>query len=134
MAAATKPCMITDMSRNGFAMALSYPFFAGAAGLSGALAGVDPLKAGVNLAGLEFSSSKLPGRVNVDYPAPKDPGKLPPRANGGEATLHVCKKKRCFHSIQEAVNASRGGDTIKVANGTYKEGVQIRNRGRSGLH
>jgi parallel beta helix pectate lyase-like protein len=69
----------------------------------------------------------------VDYPAPKDPGKLPPRANGGEATLHVCKKPRCFHSIQEAVNASRGGDTIKVANGTYKEGVQIRNRGRSGL-
>ena len=64
----------------------------------------------------------------VDYPAPKDPGKLPPRApNGGEATLHVCKKPRCFQTIQQAVNASRGGDTIKVANGTYKEGVQVKN-------
>ena len=43
----------------------------------------------------------------VDYPSPKDPGKLPPRPNGQEATLHVCKKPRCFHTIQEAVNASR---------------------------
>src|ERR1043165_7918501 len=70
----------------------------------------------------------------VDYPAPKDPGKLPPRPNGQEATLHVCKKKpSCFHKIQQAVNASVGGDTIKVANGTYKEGVQIENKGRRGL-
>ncbi len=69
----------------------------------------------------------------VDYPAPNDPGKLPPRPNGGKATLHVCKKPRCFQTIQKAVNASRGGDTIKVANGTYKEGVLIRNRGRKNL-
>lgn len=69
----------------------------------------------------------------VDYPAPKDPGKLPPRPNGQEATLHVCKKDKCFHTIQQAVNASVGGDTIKVANGTYKEGVQIANKGRRGL-
>jgi hypothetical protein len=53
----------------------------------------------------------------IDYPSPKDPGKLPPRPNGQEATLHVCKKPRCFDTIQEAVNASVGGDTIKVANG-----------------
>src|SRR5437868_389450 len=32
-----------------------------------ALAGVDPLKAGVNIAGLEFGSSKLPGTLNVNY-------------------------------------------------------------------
>src|SRR4051812_47361816 len=69
----------------------------------------------------------------VDYPAPKDPGKLPPRPNGQEATLHVCKEKGCFHSIQKAVNASRGGDTIKVANGKYKEGVQIENKKRHDL-
>ena len=69
----------------------------------------------------------------VDYPAPKDPGKLPPRPNGQEATLHVCKKPSCFHKIQQAVNASVGGDTIKVANGTYKEGVQIANKRRRGL-
>jgi hypothetical protein len=69
----------------------------------------------------------------VDYPSPGDPGKLPPRPNGQEATLHVCKKPRCFNKIQEAVNASVGGDTIKVANGTYKEGVQVKNKGRRGL-
>jgi parallel beta helix pectate lyase-like protein len=69
----------------------------------------------------------------VDYPSPKDPGKLPPRPNGEEATLHVCKKPRCFQTIQQAVNASVGGDTIKVANGTYKEGVQVKNKGRRGL-
>jgi Right handed beta helix region len=76
----------------------------------------------------------VPGTaMAVDYPAPNDPGKLPPRPNGGEATLHVCKKPRCFQSIQQAVNASRSGDTIKVANGTYREGVLILNRRRSGL-
>jgi hypothetical protein len=70
----------------------------------------------------------------VDYPAPKDPGKLPPRPSGQEATLHVCKKDPdCFHSIQKAVNASRGGDTIKVANGKYKEGVQVENKKRHDL-
>jgi plastocyanin len=71
----------------------------------------------------------------VDYPPAKDPGKLPPpHPNGKEATLHVCKKPRCaFHTIQQAVNASRGGDKVKVANGTYKEAVQVKNKGRNGL-
>jgi len=69
----------------------------------------------------------------VDYPSPGDPGKLPPPHEGGEATLHVCKKPRCFQKVQQAVNASRSGDTIKVANGTYKEGVQVKNNGRKGL-
>ena len=71
--------------------------------------------------------------VAVDYPSPKDPGKLPPPHPGGEATLEVCKKPRCFQTIQEAVNASRSGDKIKVANGTYKEGIQVKNRGRKGI-
>jgi endoglucanase len=44
---------------------------AAAAYASNALAGPAPLKAGVNIAGLEFRSSKLPGKLNVDYPAPK---------------------------------------------------------------
>ena len=69
----------------------------------------------------------------VEYPAPSDPGKLPPPHPGGEATLRVCKKPRCFRTIQQAVNASRSGDTIKVANGTYREGVVVRNNGRKGL-
>ena len=69
----------------------------------------------------------------VEYPSPSDPGKLPPAHPGGEATLHVCKKPRCFKTIQQAVNASRSGDTIKIANGTYRESVLIRNNGRKGL-
>ena len=35
--------------------------------------------------------------------------------------------------MPQAVNASRSGDTIKVANGTYREGVQVRNKGRKGI-
>ena len=69
----------------------------------------------------------------AEYPAPKDPGTLPPAHPGGEATLHVCKKPRCFQTIQKAVNASRSGDTIKIANGTYRESVIVRNNGRRGL-
>lgn len=72
----------------------------------------------------------------VDYPPAKDPGKLPPPREGGKkVTLKVCKEKKkdCYRSIQRAVNASRGGDTIKVAKGTYKEGVQVKNKGRKGL-
>lgn len=67
------------------------------------------------------------------YPPAKDPAKLPPREGGKKATLEVCQKKGCFKTIQSAVNASRGGDTIKVSNGTYKEGVQIKHKGRKGL-
>ena len=44
MARATSPCMITDISRKGFAMVFPYPFFAGAALVgalwAGALAGL----------------------------------------------------------------------------------------------
>jgi hypothetical protein len=71
--------------------------------------------------------------TSTQYPPASDPGKLPPRKDGKKATLEVCKRKGCFKTIQKAVNASRGGDTIKVANGTYKEGVQIKHRGRKGL-
>ena len=68
-----------------------------------------------------------PGTAHaVDYPPASDPGKLPPEPKGKKVTLHVCKdKKKCFRTIQKAVNAARGGDTIKVANGTYKEAVLV---------
>jgi hypothetical protein len=72
--------------------------------------------------------------VAADHPPASDPGKLPPPHPGATgATLHVCKKPRCFQSIQQAVNASRSGDTIKVANGTYREGVVVRNDARKGV-
>jgi hypothetical protein len=70
---------------------------------------------------------------STKYPPASDPGKLPPRPDGKRATLDVCKQRGCFKTIQQAVNASRGGDTIRVANGTYREGVQVKNRGRRGL-
>ena len=70
----------------------------------------------------------------IEYPPAEDPGKLPPpHPDGGEATLRVCKKPRCFQSIQQAVDASRSGDTIRVANGRYRESVEVSNDGRRGL-
>lgn len=70
---------------------------------------------------------------STKYPPASDPGKLPPRESGKRATLEVCKQRGCFKTIQQAVNASRGGDTIRVSGGTYKEGVQVKHRGRKGL-
>ena len=66
----------------------------------------------------------------VDYPAPKDPGKLPPKPKGPFKTYTVCKKKkRCdFRTIQKAVNKAKAGDKIKVANGVYREQVLITGR------
>jgi hypothetical protein len=64
----------------------------------------------------------------VDYPPPSDPGQPTKRPSGGK-TLKVCKKgKRCFKTIQKAVNAAKRGDTIKIANGKYHEGVKIKGR------
>src|SRR3954447_13017148 len=57
---------------------------------------------------------------------PAGPGKPPKHTK----TLNVCKKgkkgKRCFRKIQKAVNAAKRGDTIRVANGVYHEGVTVK--------
>jgi hypothetical protein len=59
------------------------------------------------------------------YPAPKDPGKGP-KSTGKGKTLTVSKKKGSkYTSIQKAIGAATGKDTIKVKAGTYKEGLQI---------
>ena len=60
----------------------------------------------------------------ADYPGPSDPGKPKPRPGGG-VTLKVCKSGCKYKTIQSAVNAARSGDTVKVANGTYREGVSV---------
>jgi hypothetical protein len=71
----------------------------------------------------------------ADYPAPSNPGggpKNPPK--GG--TLKVCKqgkKKNCFKTIQAAVDAAGKGTTIRVAAGTYKEGVKIQSPVKDGI-
>jgi hypothetical protein len=62
----------------------------------------------------------------VDYPPPSNPKSATTKPKGPFKTLKVCKgKKSCFPTIQSAVNKAKPGDTIKVANGTYKEGVSV---------
>jgi hypothetical protein len=62
----------------------------------------------------------------VDYPPPAYPKGGTAKPKGPFKTLKVCKgSKSCFPTIQAAVNKAKPGYTIKVANGTYKEGVKL---------
>jgi pectin methylesterase-like acyl-CoA thioesterase len=65
----------------------------------------------------------------ADYPPPSDPGTVQAKPKGPFHTLNVCakgkKSKGCFKTIQKAINAAKPGDTVKVPNGTWKEGVKI---------
>lgn len=60
-----------------------------------------------------------------DYPAPSNPLGGPKKPAGKGKTLRVGKGKQ-FKTISAAVKAAKAGDTIRVANGTYREGVQIK--------
>jgi hypothetical protein len=68
----------------------------------------------------------------VDYPPPSNPkGAGTAKPKGPFKHLKVCKgKKSCFPTIQSAVNKAKPGDTIDVADGTYKEGVLINGSGK----
>ncbi len=68
----------------------------------------------------------------AEYPPPSKPGLAKPRP-GGSATLKVCKKGCAYKTIQAAVKAARSGDTVKIANGTYKEGVKIEGAAKAGI-
>ena len=58
----------------------------------------------------------------ADYPPPGNPGSGPKNPPGKGATLNVCKEKGCkYRTISSAVRKASGGDTIRVAAGTYKE-------------
>jgi hypothetical protein len=85
-------------------------------------------------AGVAAAMLLLPaGAMAVDYPPPSDPGKSPTRPTHTH-TLKVCKHgKRCFKTIQKAVKAASTGDTIRIANGTYRENVKIAGRKKAWL-
>jgi Right handed beta helix region len=57
------------------------------------------------------------------YPPPTKP-KLQPRPKGPFHTLRVGRHAR-YRTISAAVKAARPGDTIKVSDGTYREGVLV---------
>ena len=63
----------------------------------------------------------------VDYPPAGKPGKGGKKLRKGKPkTFKVCKAKRCkYRTIGAAVRKARGGDTIRVANGVYRESVRI---------
>jgi Periplasmic copper-binding protein (NosD) len=69
----------------------------------------------------------------VTYPPPSDPGS-PSKPPKHTHTLKVCKQKKCrYHRIQKAINHAKQGDTVKVANGTYREGLKISGRKKAFL-
>jgi len=62
----------------------------------------------------------------VDYPAPATPGKATGKPAGPFHTLRVCAHGCRYRTIQDAADAARPGDTIKIAHGTYRENVVLR--------
>lgn len=76
-----------------------------------------------------------PAGAAAQYHGPHTPGGQAERPSHAR-TLKVCKKKaarRCFRSIQRAVSRARRGDTIRIADGTYRGGVRIAGAKRSHL-
>ncbi len=61
------------------------------------------------------------------YPKPQQPGPVQSKPKGPHKTYTVCRQRgRCdFRKIQKAVNKARGGDTIRVRNGVYREAVKV---------
>jgi hypothetical protein len=62
------------------------------------------------------------------YPPPTKP-KLQPKPKGPFHTLKVGRHAR-YRTLGAAVNAARAGDTIKLADGTYREGVIVKGKAK----
>ena len=68
----------------------------------------------------------------ADYPPATDPGKGPHRPPRG-GTIRVCGKGCRYHRIQAAIDAAGRGTTIRVARGTYREGLHVLGSARDGV-
>jgi len=64
-------------------------------------------------------------QAGTDYPPPASPKGAQKAPKGPFRTLEVCKKGCRHRTIQSAVNAARPGDTVKVRNGVYREGLRV---------
>jgi hypothetical protein len=71
-----------------------------------------------------------PVQAQNDYPEPSSPGKVQKPPKGKKKTLRVCADGCRFSSINAAVKKAKAGWTIKVADGTYREGVRINGAGK----
>ncbi|MBJ7521655.1 MAG: hypothetical protein JHC84_18290 [Solirubrobacteraceae bacterium] len=68
--------------------------------------------------------------AQTKYPPPTNPKATANKPKGPFKTLKVNKKTGPYKTIQKAVNAAKPGDTIRIANGTYKEGVKVSGEGK----
>jgi hypothetical protein len=67
-----------------------------------------------------------PAAQAITYPPPSKPGAGKGKPKGPFRTLRVCRHgHHCFPRIQDAINEARAGETIKVAHGTWREGVSV---------
>lgn len=74
----------------------------------------------------------------ADYPLPDKPGTPQPKPSGKGKTFKVCpkltkksKKAGCKYTVvQQAVDAAKAGDSVKIADGTYGEGVIVAGAGK----
>ncbi len=84
-------------------------------------------KTTIGLAAAAAVLAAAPAAQAVDYPPPSTPKGSTAKPKGPFHTLKVGKAKSYkYKTIRAAVKAAKAGDTIKVANGTYKEGVQVK--------
>jgi hypothetical protein len=68
-----------------------------------------------------------------DYPPPGDPGQGPKGGQGKAQKLKVCKRGCRYKTIAAALKQADGADTIRVARGKYREGIQIVGKRYDGL-
>jgi hypothetical protein len=75
----------------------------------------------------------LPAAATAQYPSSQPAPKAAKAGKPSSRTLRVCKRGCAFRTIRSAVRAARAGNTIRVGNGVYHEGVKIVGRSKRRL-